>query len=417
MALPGQDEHMTLLADLHEDDLTQFMGGSCEPRIEKVQMCDSLGAGVLGIPSSFNLEALWLGILFAQTLAILVLQLVAGFMARSLALLADSGHSVADCISYGVGFGVEILKKVNSDTHRDPSLMTRVSMWADLAGAGSSTALLCIATWYAGEEAISRLHNISNPDQASEQKSSTEFMNIGPALLVFALVSTMSNLITLVLFQRWRIGAESDTSKVNSMPVLPVQLDTDVELVSAPFVQMSDDAAPFAPPPPPPPIVPVGRARPSKRDRKSDVPSLNLTSDFAAGQDTGCGCGDSGTCASSSSWGSWVHMLVHPGCASQTDHKGDCRATSGEQASSGLNRTNMNLNVHAAMLHLVADVLRGITILGVAIAIETGLVSDSGKADAVCALLVAAFVALGSVDLLRRFSGGLCSALRGSQDS
>ena len=44
------------------------------------------------------------------------------------------------------------------------------------------------------------------------------------------------------------------------------------------------------------------------------------------------------------------------------------------------------------MLHLVTDVLRGILILVVALLIVCGGVHDAEKADAVCAIIVAALI-------------------------
>lgn len=91
-------------------------------------------------------------------------------------------------------------------------------------------------------------------------------------------------------------------------------------------------------------------------------------------------------------------MLVHPGCSdSHADHGGKCGQSGGAKP-----RSEANLNVTAAMLHLWADVLRGITILVAAILIEAKWVADAGRADAICALVVAAFVALGSLALLQR---------------
>ncbi|CAE8607206.1 unnamed protein product [Polarella glacialis] len=96
-----------------------------------------------------------------------------------------------------------------------------------------------------------------------------------------------------------------------------------------------------------------------------------------------------------------LHNLVHPGC---TGHGGTANGSDGRTAA----KEKENLNVTSAMLHLVADVLRGVTILVVAILIEVGVITDPGKADAVCALLVAGFVAMGSVELLRRALTLMC---------
>lgn len=94
-------------------------------------------------------------------------------------------------------------------------------------------------------------------------------------------------------------------------------------------------------------------------------------------------------------------MLVHPGC---TDSSHALPGSSKQVESSG---GNGNLNLSAAMLHLVADVFRGITILITAIIIEAGIVSDAGKVDAICALLVAAFILIGAFAIFQRLASSM----------
>merc|ERR1711862_163000 len=99
-------------------------------------------------------------------------------------------------------------------------------------------------------------------------------------------------------------------------------------------------------------------------------------------------------------------MFVHPGCTS--DHHHGCgsgckdSACSAKHCEGGEVSHEDNLNLSSALLHLVTDVLRSITILAVAMLVELGCVTDAGKADAACAILVAFFVGAGSVELLRR---------------
>mmetsp|Transcript_65064 Transcript_65064/g.193983 ORF Transcript_65064/g.193983 Transcript_65064/m.193983 type:complete len:201 (-) Transcript_65064:95-697(-) len=123
--------------------------------------------------------------------------------------------------------------------------------------------------------------------------------------------------------------------------------------------------------------------------------------------DAGCsaqasGPADCGGCgAERTTWTAFFHGMVHPGCA-QSHGSFDRGSGSLEAEASEGSTAAANLNLSSALLHLTADVLRGVAILVAAVAIEVGYVSDPGKADAICALAVAAFVALGSVEIVRR---------------
>eukprot|EP00929_Paragymnodinium_shiwhaense_P067285 TRINITY_DN33881_c0_g1_i1.p1 TRINITY_DN33881_c0_g1~~TRINITY_DN33881_c0_g1_i1.p1 ORF type:complete len:516 (-),score=84.22 TRINITY_DN33881_c0_g1_i1:499-2046(-) len=105
-----------------------------------------------------------------------------------------------------------------------------------------------------------------------------------------------------------------------------------------------------------------------------------------------------------STWASTLHMVLHPGCGSGSVGGCGCSHEGGEAHQAAA----ISLNMAAAMLHLLADVLRSITILAVGMLIEVGVLRDAGKADAACALAVAAFIILGSVALFHRMAALLC---------
>jgi len=92
---------------------------------------------------------------------------------------------------------------------------------------------------------------------------------------------------------------------------------------------------------------------------------------------------------------SLLHNLVHPGCQSCGNHADTSSATAGAHDSN-------NLNVTSAILHLVSDIFRGITIFVVAILIELHVVKSSVKADGVCALLVSGFIIVGALALFQK---------------
>jgi len=114
------------------------------------------------------------------------------------------------------------------------------------------------------------------------------------------------------------------------------------------------------------------------------------------------GCGQCNGEAGAKRWSSVLHMLVHPGCSDAAHTGADLNGSCADASSA-----EVNFNVTSAMLHLVADVLRGLTILVVAVIIQMGYVRDPGKADAVCALLVAVFVLLGALAIFKRLGSAL----------
>merc|ERR1740123_526564 len=136
-----------------------------------------------------------------------------------------------------------------------------------------------------------------------------------------------------------------------------------------------------------------GRSRQASRGAKKRGGGLNLCGSYAGLPESG---GVNGGTVTS-------HLRCAPGGPSC----GHTNCEDRSDASGGVGRitpmSEENLNVSSAMLHLVADVLRGVTILISAIVIEFFDVSDPGKADAVCALFVAGFILIGAVALFKRF--------------
>jgi len=96
---------------------------------------------------------------------------------------------------------------------------------------------------------------------------------------------------------------------------------------------------------------------------------------------------------------------AHAGASWLTDSSHSSKG-SGADVDGGIPNSS-NLNLSAAMLHLIADVVRGITILVSAIVIEAGVARDAGKVDAVCALLVAGFIFVGAAAIFQRLFSSL----------
>mmetsp|Transcript_94049 Transcript_94049/g.146994 ORF Transcript_94049/g.146994 Transcript_94049/m.146994 type:complete len:438 (-) Transcript_94049:5-1318(-) len=375
----------------------------------------------------------WLLYVVLVTAALLVFQVVAGLCTNSLALLADSSHSALDVITYGLNYCVEKWKVRHRgyDDMNTESCVTKV----DLVGGIVSTLTLIAATALAVHEAIMRLWGESPAEE-------DDFDNIGEVLLVFAVVSTLANVLLVGYYAKQQ-------SQLNQ---LPVPSDSVVALAeSSPSIRRSakdaSSASPLLPIPvihpvdlesslalPDVPVLPViahGQSRQNRRERNSPKkPVLDLRHAYSAQRACSSDCRENGCphnscsddCAhidcSRSANGinesisisrgnqqvnafALLHMLVHPGCNSPAHN-------SAESCCGGAHAKQENLNMSAAMLHLIADVVRGITILISAILIQTGVVKNAGQADAWCALLVAAFILFGSLAIFQRVANSVC---------
>jgi len=268
----------------------------------------------------------------------------------------------------------------------------------DLLGSSVSAALLWVCTWLATAEALERLR--ASPPAA---ETSGNVIGQGVGLLVFAVSSTAANGATLVLYGRWHPHKA------------PAVLSNVAEL----------------PPPPPAPIIrpPLSLEMTSpqtpRRGRgRMRTPALDLCGSYASPascEDGNCpaepgSCAGNASCASHGSLTGWVnllHRLVHPSCTATVTPGNSIAERKGHI--SRVPASGANLNIDSALLHLVADVMRSATILVTAVLIEVGFVADARRADAICALFVAVFVAVGSVALLGRVCpvlGKQCSAVR-----
>lgn len=458
-----------------------------------------------------NTDLWFIAVVFFSTLAILAIQVVLGWWARSLVLLADSAHSAADVLSYGLNWGVEYLKADRLESARSSDLQSRVAAClgrffsrvrgpgteidvatlADEVGCILSTVVLVVATGSAATGAARRI--LGGEAHKSDQD---DYSEIGPALLSFSCLSTLANVGTLVLYVRWKRTDNSveaagvEAASVES-PLPPRAVGREV-----PDVFHRQDVAP----PDDIPLVipatsPASRPRtPGRKKKKRGALDLNLRTEFAgedmrtqsltsrgtvcsnstcrdpdcvtpaagseaesylpapdvflgllrevtgrnnetgaagfAAADTpafssqastaaGSACNspncedpacsapgsdvdDNAPTPSRSSWLPWdtwqpaLHVLVHPGCT--------CGSAGHYESPGGASsrEAQANMNMLATLLHLVADVLRGIVIFAVACIIQIFKVPCPDKWDAWCTMLVAVFVILGSVALLGR---------------
>jgi Co/Zn/Cd efflux system component len=305
----------------------------------------------------------WLAALVATSFLLLILQLAAGFSTGALTLIADSAHTAADTVSYGFNWLVERAKRSAAISQSDKA--SRASVRFDAWSAVFSVGILLCTSACASADAFHRLFG-NDAKSDAENKGKEDLGLIGHALLGFAIVSTVVNVLLLVL-HRCRLGASS----VKDVPL-------------APPPSLSDAMVP--PPPPPPLAIP----RQGGRDRAAKRSKVAL-----------------------------LHQAFHPSCdlancpigseaevAASPDS-----STDGIERSGASTREETNLNLYGAVLHLFTDVLRSVVILAVGLLVELGVIRDAGYADAICAIVVSICIVVGSLALLRAAAKSLCGKM------
>jgi len=336
-----------------------------------------LASSSLGSSSAEATNARWLGLLTTETLLLLVLQLDLGWVSGSLSLLADAPHSAVDVVSYGLAYWAEHAK-MRLKSGQAPvsySVCGRLCCWQtcspqllDAASAAAGLLALLSATAYVAREAMQRLR------VSGEVTSDKDSQAMGTALLTFAVASTVGNVGVLVMFRRWQSAALTPPPPCRPTSELRALAEARDDEESGPICRHNGKCSPPC------------RASIANRKRRHRLCEMTPIIDC---EDSCCATGKDG----SSTLAGWptLHELLHPGCAHQGFPSKDGHGSDGH---------NYSLNTSSAMLHLMSDVLRGILIFVVALLMKCHMVTNASRADAVCALLVAALVILGSGALL-----------------
>lgn len=335
----------------------------------------------------------WLGALVAVSVLLLFTQVVLGVLCHSLTLVADSAHAGADAVTYGFAYLVELAKtRVGSRLGR-PGAAARL----DALSALFSAVLIIGTSLYTSVDALRRLTSgaVVEPHGVDRLKSSVgaeDVHLIGPALLGFAVASTVAN-CGLLLLHRMRLQAVASEQGGPPPPaVAPPPPLAKFRFLPPQAPHAAVEHVPPPPPPPPPPAVAEGdrgrlaARREQRRLRPPPAPREKLA---------------------------WLHAAFHPGC----DLSGGCQSSScGPPAGAATatvpeaTQAEENLNVYGALLHLVTDVLRSVVIFVAGVLVQCKLLGDAERADAACSLVVSACVVCGSAALLR----GAAPALRGA---
>jgi len=332
----------------------------------------------------------WLRLLCAETFLLLVLQLWLGEESGSLSLIADLPHSVTDVVTYVLAYWAEHAKLRLAETQDAagkavPGKRCLGKIWTsqqlDAASASLGLFILLSATVLVAREAINRL--MAAPGLGSKGDTET----IGSALLTFSVVSTAGNVAVLIMFRRWQ---QAD------LPPFPE---------SRPSAEMVDLAA-FGGDEASSGRVrrQNGRSSPPRRARQGKTRLCDMRPPDC--QDANCkdaDCSEHGPVFNKMLAAlPTLHDLVHPGC------QGHAGSTS-KNGTKNPDEHSHSLNTSSAMLHLLSDVLRGFLMFGVAVLMKCHLVSNATRADAICALVVAALVVLGSGALFLEVARSLCN--------
>lgn len=103
-----------------------------------------------------------------------------------------------------------------------------------------------------------------------------------------------------------------------------------------------------------------------------------------------------------------LHDAFHPGCRDPGCDDSSC--AKGDEVPSSW---SANLNVYGALLHLATDVIRSIVVLVAGVLVQSGLLKDAARTDAICALVVGFCVFAGSAAFLGSSLSSLRSAILG----
>mmetsp|Transcript_80902 Transcript_80902/g.152928 ORF Transcript_80902/g.152928 Transcript_80902/m.152928 type:complete len:453 (+) Transcript_80902:93-1451(+) len=145
--------------------------------------------------ATFQRKFRWLLLLFSSSLVLLSFEVILAASAESVTLLADSAHTGADVVGYGVNLLVEWLRIAAKTTLDDQEAKSeaQTAKSVDVWGTLTSLAVLIFATYFAVSQAFHRLH----------QPTSAPALTLGIALLFFAVISTVMNVGVLCVYQWW----------------------------------------------------------------------------------------------------------------------------------------------------------------------------------------------------------------------
>mmetsp|Transcript_45478 Transcript_45478/g.83228 ORF Transcript_45478/g.83228 Transcript_45478/m.83228 type:complete len:380 (+) Transcript_45478:191-1330(+) len=291
----------------------------------------------------------WLGCLAAASFVLLGLQLLLGWWADCLSLMADSAHSMADCAMYFFAFLLEFVKVRFGEVH------LRSIRWMDRVSGLFSIIVVMLTSIMVTIQALMRL-NTDVP--LSPEKRASEVL-IGPALLIFATVTLVTNMALVYAQYTWSRQAQEEEEQM-------VHGGSDI----------IDENGPL--------LGALGRtgAAPQK-GKKLCAAYRGQRCRQAVCKDISCQDHEQKSrCAYV------LHQLLHPGCSSVHHATEECEE---------------NLNLSGVNLHLLTDVVRTFLMLAAGILVVCNVVADQRRIDAACSCFVCLCVVVGSLALLASF--------------
>jgi len=326
----------------------------------------------------------WLKVIFQGTLLLLFFELGLGWAAGSITLLADAAHTGSDVVAYGLNWCVEwckpsLARGTREETVRSQRVAQTISI-IDTAGCVASLMALLSTTAWAASEAWYRL----------QLPTASGSRHVGSALLAFAAVSAAVNISMLRMYQWSRASPKENHSDISLRSDSGSSSPHDVLDTSTPLICQ--------------PCTPA-----NQKPTFLDPAVQQITFPVEAQGPVGTEDADNGILAK-------MHVVIHPGCrcaqapsaqapTNDSSWQDESALSPEVQTETAQDRKLRNLNLAAAQIHLITDVLRCVLILVVALLIQVGVVQDAQHADALCGLVVSALVCMGSTMLLLRMAG------------
>mmetsp|Transcript_12267 Transcript_12267/g.27842 ORF Transcript_12267/g.27842 Transcript_12267/m.27842 type:complete len:375 (+) Transcript_12267:173-1297(+) len=283
----------------------------------------------------------WLAFLTAASFMLFGLQVLLGWWADCLSLMADSAHSMADCAMYFFAFLLEFVKV------RFGEAQLKLIPWMDRVSGLFSMIVVMLTSIMVTIQAVMRLRTAA--PLSPESKANEEL--IGPALLIFATVTIATNALLVYAQYQWSKQAQEEEEQL-------VRRGNDAIEETGPLLGASRR----------------GKSAPRLCEYKQNCGGAGC-------KDVACKDHDQ-----KSSCAHLVHQFLHPGCSS-VHH-----AT--EQ------QCEQNLNLSGVNLHLLTDLVRTFLMLAAGVLVMCNVVADQRHIDAACSCFVCLCVVIGSLALL-----------------
>eukprot|EP00928_Gymnodinium_smaydae_P000537 TRINITY_DN10203_c1_g2_i2.p1 TRINITY_DN10203_c1_g2~~TRINITY_DN10203_c1_g2_i2.p1 ORF type:complete len:425 (+),score=54.80 TRINITY_DN10203_c1_g2_i2:68-1342(+) len=305
----------------------------------------------------------WLRLLACSSFGLLLLQLVLGYSAHSLTLLADSAHSAADVVVYAFAFYAEGLKR---DSEGD-TVQTKV-LWIDVMSAFltlSAAVVPCVFAMYTAAGVLGWSDNSKRTGQSGNVFAETASIAMGGAMLAFAVISMFTN-VSLMLYHLWTNASEK--SEATPEPEFCPRISG-----------------------------PGARKRKTEGEGESKCGKEKCEDEDKCESKSSCDSEDKDEGKDENKGLQALHMVFHPGCTCKSFSGAGSSGASYNFKDAGSGTMYENLNTYTAFLHLAADITRSVVMLIAGALVFAEIVKDPVRTDAICSIIVGACVLMGAI--------------------